>query len=326
MPGIAISKYSHMKMILLLVLPYFLPTSTSASTQYDEIANQDQLVSIHFDDSLNAAERELTQQWLKEVTGALLTVYGKFPQKNFDITIKRSSSRSSPVPWGQVERGKPVNVLLVINPDLGYDELISDWTAFHELSHLLLPYRGYGNIWLSEGLATYYQNIIQARSGLFDETEMWQKIVAGFTRGSNDQRWRHLNLTDVSDNLGETRQFMRVHWSGVLFWLTADVALRKQGKYSLDSALKRLQYCCAKRSMSAEAIVRELDELTNENIFVPLFNKYSKSYSIPAYEVLLDDLGVKQKQSTDGITFNDNAPLALIRQQISRRSVIRNES
>ncbi len=55
------------------------------------------------------------------------------------------------------------------------------------------------------------------------------------------------------------------------------------------------------------------------NLIVPLFNKYRNSYSIPAYEMLLADLGVKQKQWADGITFNDNAPMALIRQQISRR-------
>ena len=318
MPARPIFIFSRLILSLLLMLPYSLPASTSASRQSDEIANGDQLVSIHFDTSLNAAERKITQQWLKEVTDALLTVYGQFPQDNFDITIKRSSSRTSPVPWGQVDRGKPANVLLVINPDLGYDELISDWTAFHELSHLLLPYRGYGNIWLSEGLATYYQNIIQVRSDLLDDKEMWQKIMAGFTRGSNDQRWRHLNLTDVSDNLRETRQFMRVHWSGVLFWLTADVALRKEGINSLDSALKKLQDCCAEQSMSAEAIVRKLDQLTGENIFVPLFNEYRNSYSIPAYEALLADLGVKQKKWADGITLSKNASLAHIRQQISR--------
>ncbi len=246
----------------------------------------------------------------------MLTVYGELPRDNFHITIKRSSSRASPVPWGHVERGRPTNIVLVVNPDLGYDKLISDWTAFHELSHLLLPYRGYGNVWLSEGLATYYQNVIQARSGQLNEVEMWYKIVVGFERGSNEQRWRHINLSEVSDNLGETRQFMRVHWSGVLFWLTADVELRKQGKSTLNNALKKLRDCCEKNLMSAEEIVHKLDELTDENIFVPLFNKFRESYTVPEYESILSDLGVKQKKLAGGVLFNDNAPLAVIRQQI----------
>jgi len=303
------------------ILSLFLlqPFSLSASSQYDHIANRDQLVSIHYQASLSNAERRMVHQWLKEVTRALLTVYGELPKDNFHITINRSSRRTSAVPWGHVERGKLTNILLVVNPDLGYDKLITDWTAFHELSHLLLPYRGYGNVWLSEGLATYYQNVIQARSGLIDDAEMWYKIAAGFERGSNEQHWRHINLSEVSDNLGETRQFMRVHWSGVLFWLTADVELRKQGKSTLNDALKKLRHCCEESSMSAEEIVRKLDELTNENLFVPLFNKYRESYTVPEYKSILADLGVKQKKLAGGASFNDNAPLAVIRRQISRQ-------
>jgi len=310
------------RVLFRIMLSIFLlqPLSLPASNQYERITKQHQVISINYHTSLDTAERKLTHQWLTQVTGALLTVYGELPRDNFNITIRRSSSLSSPVPWGQVERGTPTNVLLVINPDLGYEELINDWTAFHELSHLLLPYRGHGNIWLSEGLATYYQNIIQARAGLFDDAEMWRKIVAGFERGSKDQRWRHIDLTAVSDNLGETRQYMRVHWSGVLFWLTADTSLRNRGNGTLDNALKQLRLCCEDDSMSAEAIVRKLDELTNENIFVALFNEYCKSYSIPEYKSILAELGIKNDQQAGGISLVDDAPLAAIRQQIHQQS------
>ena len=303
-------------MLSILLLLLLQPFTLLASSQYDQIVHRDQIISIYYHPSLNEAERKMTHRWLKQVTNALLTVYRGLPKDNYDISIERSSDSSSPVPWGQVKRGTPTNVLLVINPALGYDALINDWTAFHELSHLLIPYRGHGNIWLSEGLATYYQNIIQARSGRFDETEMWRKIVAGFKRGRNEQGWRDINLTDVSNNLHETRQYMRVHWSGVLFWLTVDVELRKQGKSSLDDVLKQLRYCCQRQSMSAKEIVSKLDELTNQNIFVPLFDKYSKSYSTPEFKSILTDLGVKQNKRTGHISFNNDAPLAYIRQQI----------
>ncbi|MGB5457564.1 MAG: hypothetical protein WBO18_16555 [Gammaproteobacteria bacterium] len=294
------------------------PFKLSAAGQYEQIVTQDQRVTIYYQDAFNEAERKMTRQWLHAVIDALRTVYHVLPMDHFQITLKRSSSLSGPVPWGHVERGDPTNIVLVINPELGYDALISDWTAFHEFSHLLLPYRGYGDIWLSEGLATYYQNIIQARSGLFDDSEMWHKIVAGFKRGQKQQGWRHVNLTEVSDNLGETRQYMRVHWSGVLFWLTADVELRKKGNSSLDDALKQLRLCCEGRPMSAEAIVSKLDQVTNETLFVPLFKKYRASHSIPDYESILTDLGVGQEESTGAISLDDDAPLADIRRDTVR--------
>jgi len=297
---------------VLLLLPY----SLQASNPYDQITRGDQMVSIHYQASLSETERRTTHQWLEQVTTAIMTIYGELPSNNVHITIERSTSRSSPVPWGQVERGNPSRVLLVINPALGTDALISDWTAFHEISHLLIPYQGYGNVWLSEGLATYYQNIVQARSGLFDETRMWEKIASGFERGRNDQRWRHIDLAEVSDRLRETRQYMRVHWSGVLFWLTADIELRKQGKGTLDDALKQLKHCCEGRSMSARAIVYKLDDTLDTELFVPLFQKYRESHAIPEYEQILADLGVKQSRWTGGISLNDDAPLADIRRQI----------
>jgi hypothetical protein len=71
--------------------------------------------------------------------------------------------------------------------------------------------------------------------------------------------------------------------------------------------------------MSAVDISSILDELTNENIFIALFDKYRKSYSTPEFASILDDLGVKQNKWTGDISFNNDAPFASIRKQIYQR-------
>ena len=296
------------------------PAMSLAADQYAQIVNGEQVVSIDYHASLDKTERKMIYRWLNEVTAALLTVYNELPKKNYHISIERSLKGSSPVPWGQVKRGTPTEVLLVVNPEAGYNAFINDWTAFHEFSHLLIPYRGYGDVWLSEGLATYYQNIIQARSEQFSDVEMWDKIASGLKRGRNEQRWRHINLTAVSDNLRETRQYMRVHWSGVLFWLTVDVELRKQNKGSLDEALKQLRDCCEGQSMSAREIVHKLDELTDNDMFAPLFEKYCETYATPDFKPMLTSLGVKRDKMTGGISFDNAATLAHIRQQMHQKN------
>ena len=309
---------SQLLTLFILSLLLFLPARLLAADNYTQITHGRQRISIDYPVTFTDSERQTVHHWLQTVTGSLLTVYGELPKDHFRIHIERGSGGPGPVPWGQVKRHTPTEVLLVINPEQGYDKLVADWTAFHELSHLLLPYRGYGNVWLSEGLASYYQNLIQARSGRFDAAEMWHRIVAGFERGKQQQRWQQLTLTEVSNRMRETRQFMRIHWSGVLYWMTVDVELRKANKTTLDRALKQLKDCCAESDMSAEEIVQKLDELSGASIFVPLFHRYGKSLAMPDYSRLLGELGVVANDSGN-IVYNNNAPLAEIRKQIASR-------
>ena len=293
---------------------------TCTSSHADSIVHLDQRINIQYAPTLENAKRQQTTIWLRRVADALLTVYGEWPLDKFNIDIQRGSNGSGPVPWGQVTRGKPAKVLLVVNPESDIEEIASDWTAFHELSHLLIPYQGHGDMWFSEGLATYYQNIIQARAGLLSEIELWHKLAAGFQRGQKQNQWSHIDLVEISDNMRKYRNFMRVHWSGVHYWLTADIKLRQQSqnKTTLDSLLKQLKDCCQYRSMSASAIAKQLDQLAAANIFTPLFIEYRNSRVMPDYKPVLSGLGVVSKQNHHeyDIALTANAPNATIRKSI----------
>merc|ERR1711879_414000 len=129
------------------------------------------------------------------------------------------------------------------------------------MGHLLIPYQGSGDLWLSEGLASYYQNLIQRRAGRLTEQRMWEKILAGFERGKANRAWNGVGLAAVGDNLARTRQQMRTHWSGVLYWLTMDTHLRASGQHSVDSLLTDLKHCCQQQQMSARQLVTTLDQL-----------------------------------------------------------------
>jgi len=307
----------------MLVFCSILTISVGAGMQTDTIRLGKQRIDIHYGPNLDGPERQRLYRWLQRVSDALLTVYGAWPQDHFAIKIERSADNTSPVPWGQVSRDDPTSVLLRVNPDFASAALIHDWTAFHELSHLLIPYRGYGNLWFSEGLASYYQNIIQARSGLLSEAQLWAKIAAGFTRGRQQNKWSGVNLTELSGNIRRYRSFMRMHWSGVHYWLTADMTLRRQShnKKSLDSVLQQLKQCCSNRSMSAKAIAQKLDQLSGATIFTPLFDKYGASHAIPDYRPTLTALGIFQDTKGPSVSLKTDAPYADIRQSIYRGKV-----
>jgi len=307
-------KYFHV--VFLVVALFFFSTQTHS----DSLIYSDQRIHILYASTFNKVEQQQTYRWLKQVAEALRTVYGEWPKDKFNITIEHGSSGNGPVPWGQVTRSNPDNVLLVINPESSIQDIMYDWTAFHELSHLFIPYRGYGDLWFSEGLATYYQNIIQARTGILSETELWNKLTAGFERGRKQNQWAKKNLAEISDNMRKYRNFMRVHWSGVHYWLTTDIKLRQQSqnKVTLDSLLKQLKTCCQNKSMSAVELVGQLDQLAGSDIFKSRFLEYRASYVMPEYDSILTRLGVISHRDDHefDVLLKSNAPNTDIRTSI----------
>ncbi|HFB66609.1 MAG TPA: hypothetical protein ENJ60_13825 [Aeromonadales bacterium] len=282
----------------------------------ESIVNGNQKITIRYASELNSFEQQKTKKWLQNVTDSLLMIYQKWPKDKFEINVRVTARGRGPVPWGQVERDNTDKVTLYINPDYGFDAIEDDWTVYHELSHLLLPYRGYGDLWISEGLASYYQNILQARSGRLNEKQFWDNIISGFERGKDQSRWSEVSLSTISDNMRRYKEFMRVHWSGVLFWLQADVKLRtvSQNRQSLDTLLQKLKICCENTEMSAREIMSKLDKLSGYKIFLTSFNKFRKSYKMPDYMPLIKHLGVQKNNKL--IEKNEQAESADIAKKI----------
>jgi len=275
--------------------------------------------NIKFDRSIPEDKKAQLIEWVLHARKALTLVYGTLPVDDFVTIIKASNRGTAAVPWGEVNRYSPPEVTLIVNPKSSLDALKADWTIYHEFSHLLIPYDADDSRWLSEGLASYYQNVIQARAAMFDEITLWQKLYDGFERGNKQQNYVHQKLSYVSENIGENRNYMRIYWSGALYWLKADIALREQSKdkaqpYSLDLALKQLQACCFDRYLSATEIVEKLDELSDTQVFSTLFTEFASSNNIPDYLTLLNSLGVIAKNNR--VTLNDSAKLSSQRKAI----------
>ncbi|MBA6231633.1 MULTISPECIES: M61 family metallopeptidase [unclassified Colwellia] len=284
--------YPVLSITLLLIL--FTRPASAKSNEDNTYFNQN--IDVRFQSNISSDKKEILRQWINHSSDALTLVYGELPVDHFITKIKFSKRDSGVVPWGEVSRNTIPEVTLVVNPKSTLNELKADWTIYHEFSHLLIPYDAADSRWFSEGLASYYQNIIQARAGMFNESKMWQKLYEGFERGRKDTKYNHQKLNYLSDNINQNHSYMRVYWSGALYWLKADIALRKlKSGYSLDKALHELHKCCFDRYLSAGEITKQLDKLTNNNIFTSLFTEFSKSYILPKYMDDLNMLGIEQQ-------------------------------
>ncbi len=305
-------RYRH----LLLLLMCFAPPLMAERVYYER---GEQQLEIELSERLPASRRDDVVGWIQDTADALAAVHGRWPRDRWRVRIvPYTGYGSDPVPWAQVNRGDPDVVSFYIDPDASRERLRNNWTAYHEFAHLLIPYRGWGDMWFSEGLASYYQNLLQARHGVFDEREMWQRLHDGFIRGRTNRR-PDLSLAELSPAMRENRSYMRVYWSGAWYFFRADTELRRRsnGRQSLDTALAGLNACCADGAMSAREIAVELDRVTGQLLFVPLFDQVAASRALPPFEEQFAELGIELKGGA--VSLRNTHPLAAVRGSIARQ-------
>ncbi len=264
------------------------------------------------------AVRDELLEWVDYIAAALRQVYGHWPMRRWQISISPTSASSiDPIPWAQVRREDTVRVEFFTAASANAEELRRNWTGYHELAHLLIPYQGWGDSWFSEGLASYYQNILQARAGLITEQEMWQQLYQGFQRGLAETAFDGQPLHRVSDRLRADGGFMRVYWSGAWYFLAADTRLRLQseGQLSLDTALQQLNQCCAEDRLSVAQLVALLDELNGVALFRSLYDEVAVSTSVPPFAAIFASLGI---DVVDGqVRLQETGPGARLRKAIA---------
>jgi len=260
--------------------------------------------------------------WVEFIASALTQVYGHWPLREWRITVTPATSAgaSDPIPWAEVFREQPTRVEFFTAPRATPDQLRQAWTGYHELAHLLIPYRGWGDAWFTEGLASYYQNIMQARAGVISEQQMWQKLYDGFQRGLQDPGSASMSLAQASDRMRQEGRFMRVYWSGAWYFLAADTRLRLQsgGQRNLDMALAELNGCCGDQSLSVPEIVARLDQLNRVVLFSILYDELIVSTRVPPFESIFASLGI---DVVDGeVRLQQDGPGARLRRQIATGS------
>jgi hypothetical protein len=264
----------------------------------------------------NLSNRQKTklEQWVKESVASVTAVTGRLPQANPQVLVVPIGPRNEAVVHAQVLRGGGLATVFYIDETRSMGEFSGDWTATHEFSHMLLPYISTRDRWLSEGLASYYQNVLRARDGRLSDTEAWQNLYEGFKRGENNTNGGSLAQATRSGR-GAT---MRVYWSGAALMLMADIQLRQQsgGLQSLDTALDALSGCCLEngRTWRARSMFAQLDRLTKTDIFMGLYQDHVHANGFPDIRSNWENLGIQTRHNQ--VVLSEDAPQVDIREAI----------
>jgi hypothetical protein len=273
----------------------------------------------------DAEQRARLRAWLDHVSKAVLSAYGRLPLPEVQVLVipvgqlgqrARSPDNAQAVHFGQSIRGQGNALELLVDPRRPAEEFADDWTAVHELSHLMHPYLGDRGTWLAEGLATYYQNVLRARSGMLTPAQAWDRLYQGFKRGAKAQSDE--TLEQIASNMHRSHAYQRVYWAGAAYWLTVDRDLRRAsaGKMNLETVLSRFRDCClpAYREWKPEDFVARLDALAGSEVFAPRYREFAAMRQFPDWEKLYSDLGIGD--GGEHLAFAADAKDAAIREAI----------
>ncbi len=264
--------------------------------------------------NLSTRQKSKLKKWIEESVASVTAVNGYLPQAAPQVLVVPIGPRNEAVVHGQVLRGGGLATVFYIDETRPLDEFREDWTATHEFSHMLIPYISTRDRWLSEGLASYYQNVLRARDGRLSETQAWQKLYEGFKRGENNTYGG--SLAQATRN--GRRSTMRVYWSGAALMLMADIQLRHQsdGLQSLDTALNALSNCCMENGKiwRARDMFAQLDRLTRTEIFMEIYQDHVHANGFPDVQPIWENLGIHTQHKQ--VILSEDAPLVNVRDAI----------
>ncbi|MEM8609973.1 MAG: hypothetical protein AAGF92_22975 [Myxococcota bacterium] len=231
------------------------------------------------------------RRWLSQAIRTAGSVGNRgLPVERVQFVVAPVEGTGRPVAFGMVRRGGGPSVLLLPSSAAPVEALERDWVAVHELSHLWLPRLYDKDRWLSEGIATYLQELLRARCGLQTAEESWKRLHDGMSRGRRSGTGRVLDRE--SREMGRTGAYHRVYWSGAAFALEADLRLRQAsgGSMTLPRALNLAREKRGEVSSLVKGadFLAELDAAAGTDFLAPLGDRYASLTDFPKTPMMND--------------------------------------
>ena len=304
---------------LILLFACLLLSGPSLSSQQYALEVGPVTLNVLLDETLaeqNTPER--WNEWLSTSLNAVKTITDRYPVDEFSVLLAAAPGGEA-VRFARVRRSSPPQIHFYLNPTASLDELIDDWHSYHEFAHLLIPFPGNRDIWFTEGLASYYQYLLQARAGVIDSDEAWRRLLQGFERGLNDRSGRGQDLRSLSPAMWQLQAYRRVYWTGAAYFLRVDTRLRTEsnGEHSLDSVLTTFNQCCVDRRQrwNARALIEQFGDLSLPQVWQEEYEASIDQPAEPEFESALERLGISQ--GPFGIRFSSEPDTRALREAIS---------
>lgn len=266
----------------------------------------------HWEDAFTVAERTKLKRWIAETQGALERLTAPLPF-TVHLHMHRLAERREPVPWANTRRGDAQGIEFYVDPAWPLDAFLKDWTAAHELSHLLLPYLGRRHSWFAEGFASYLQYRVLAELGVIGHREVGRvyrervesaaSAYAGYDLGGR-------SFIEAAALLREQRAYPVYYWGGAVYFMTIDAQLQAASAPPLMALLRRYIRCCRQRNDDFRALLASLDRLSGTDLFTRRLKQLQATRGFPAFEDALRWVGTTHAPGQESPPRNKSASRA----------------
>lgn len=298
-----------------LILASFQSTHGRQTTQQDtvlRIAGGEIEVTLP-DEQMRVSAEELLG-WVKAAANAVSEYYGRFPAEH--ATLRVRAGDGSGVRHGVTfPRGGGL-IIISVGKETDVDDLKTDWTLTHEMTHLAFPNMERDHHWIEEGIATYVEPVARAQVGGLSTSEMWREFIRDMPKGQPEAG---------DEGLDNTHTWGRTYWGGALFCLMADVQIREKthNRKSLQDALRGIinQGGIITEDWEIEKAFQIGDKATGTNVLQELYAQMRDKPVTVDLDKLWQKLGLALKDGE--VIFNDKAQEAAIRRAITASRPVR---
>jgi hypothetical protein len=273
-------------------------------------------ISLVSPQGYSASQRKLISAWIANAGNVVSLATGRFPLARAQVIVLPTGGFR----FGHTGRSGGASILFFMPDDIGIESLRGDWIAIHEFSHLLHPFVQREDAWLSEGLATYLQEVLRVRAGMLRADDAWRRLYEGAALGRDADG----SLSSETQRMQYAGNYRTVYWAGAAIALMVDVELRKQsqGRESLDTALAVISQRpdLMQRPATAESLLAALDDSVGGRTFRDIAQRYIAGRALPDLAELYRQLGLLDAGATESGTLQlkqrGDAPLAWVRDAI----------
>ena len=241
-------------------------------------------LELHWQHDFSDHEKRMLSAWVAETERAVEALVGPFPFV-VHVYLHRREDAGEPVPWANTQRSRRQGVHLHVDPRFPINAFRQDWTAPHELSHLILPYLGRHDAWFAEGFASYLQYQVMVAMGVMTLAEAEALYLRNIGRAAASYRHADKPFALAAPRLAAERQYPILYWGGAAYFLQVDDDLRQTADASLIEVLRRYLACCGGRRGELDDLVAELDRVAGTPVFSQRLARFRTEPGFPEFRL-----------------------------------------